>query len=121
MKVCFSVPPSSKALTAALTGVSNLNYVLLGRRDYPPLLESGIRYVREQRGIGEPEAWQNVEELYESGEGDCEDLVNTMVAQLRRRGIAARSIAVPSGGKKFHSLVRLPDGTTFDPSRVLGM
>lgn len=56
--------------------------------------------------------------------GDCDDLVPWRIAELRLRGINARPMARYQGHgphATYHVLVRLPDGTTEDPSHILGM
>lgn len=128
MNACFSVPASAKALTAALEGLTALNYVLLARlgRDLPPLYESGVRYRPERGGLltGGPtrERWQNILELYEKKHGDCEDLACALAAEYRYHdGIPAQAVVYRSGRRRFHAVVRLPDGEIEDPSKALGM
>jgi len=84
----------------------------------PPLYESGVRYKRESIGS---ENWQTVRQLYRAGIGDCEDLAAARAAELRMEGIPARAIAIRTGPRKYHAVVRWPDGAIEDPSRLLGM
>jgi hypothetical protein len=122
VRVAIDIPPSPATLTAALEGLTSLNYVLMGRGGYPPLYEAGIRYEPERPRLGEPEDWQNCHQLLLTKRGDCEDLGCYLAAQYRRHGVlGARAIAVQSGRRKYHTLVELPDGRREDPSRRLGL
>jgi len=118
MLLSMNVPATSATLTAAMQGLTALNYIILGRRKLPPIYQSGVRYVREPPGR---EHWLRADEVYEDGEGDCEDLATWRAAELRRKGIPAMAIAKRSGRRKFHAIVVFPDGTIEDPSRRLGM
>lgn len=57
------------------------------------------------------------------GWGDCDDLAPMRAAELRVSGQdpGAAAIAVPSGPRKWHAIVRRSDGSTEDPSVQAGM
>lgn len=106
-----------------------LNDVDLWQRhpEWPGLMESGVRYKREPRGV---EEWQDVAETLRRGHGDCEDLACMYAAEITvRHGVEAhpdftlRNIAQRNGDitKMFHIFVRLPGGGRIDPSLMLGM
>lgn len=88
----------------------------------PELFRAGIPYVAEPRG---QERWQDVPSTMKRGQADCEDVACWRVAELRLRGIPAEPHIVwrtmPDGMVLYHVLVKMPDGTTEDPSRILGM
>ncbi len=93
----------------------------------PSLMRSGVRYMREPRGV---EEWQDIPETLRRGTGDCEDLACFLAAELTvRHGIRARpdftlrEITNPDGviTKMFHIFTRLPNGKRIDPSKLLGM
>lgn len=85
-------------------------------RAYRPLLEAGIRYVREARVGGKVrEDWQDLAHLYARKRGDCEDLACALASEIGGRAVPIRS----SVG--WHIIVRAPDGTYIDPSAMLGM
>lgn len=87
----------------------------------PSIYDAGIRYVREPYGV---EEWQGIAALMISKIGDCEDLACARVAEYRCRGIAARAVFTwrrIGALSMYHIIVALPDGTTEDPSRRLGM
>ena len=104
----------------------------------PPLYESGVRYREEAPG---QEDWPDIPTILANGWGDCEDLVGYRAAELRDAGIDAdpvlkwqfipRELMIAKGYPKkhvpkrgvwlVHCLVRYPDGTIEDPSKLLGM
>ena len=118
LRVGFSLPASRAMISAALEGLTAANYVLLRSKHLPPLYRSGVRYRREQPG---KEDWLTADQVLAKGYGDCEDLAAWRAAELRLNGIPARAVIRRTGAKKFHALVRWPDGSTEDPSRMLGM
>lgn len=119
MKASFDVPASRATLTAALTGLTAVNVVLLQRKpNAPKLYASGVRYRAEPKGR---EKWLTIPKVLSRGHGDCEDLAAWRAAELQRAGIAARVVVIRSGPKTFHAVVRWPGGRIEDPSRKLGM
>lgn len=89
----------------------------------PLLYASGVVYREDPIGN---ERWKNVGDVIVAGAGDCKDLAAWRCAEIRQTGIDAKIQIdeypdVRPGGPDFHVLVRLPDGTTEDPSRRLGM
>lgn len=115
----MNIPASKPFLTAALEGLTALDAVYLERHDAPLLYESGVRYQREPAGN---EQWLTVPQVEAVGWGDCEDLAAWRAAELRvHLGEPARAIAIRTGAKKFHAVVRRADGSIEDPSRELGM
>lgn len=89
----------------------------LKRHRYPSIYKSGVRYRRE--GVGR-EQWQTIEDMLESGFGDCEDFAAWRCAELRMLGIRAQPW-FSKRGKTWHVYVKYPDGKTEDPSEKLGM
>ena len=119
MNASFDVPASRATLTAALTGLTAVNVVLLRRNpNAPKLYASGVRYRQEPQGR---ENWLTIPKVLSRGFGDCEDLAAWRAAELQRAGIRARVVVIRSGPKTFHAVVRLPGGKIEDPSRKLGM
>lgn len=94
-------------------------------RDFPntpPLYQAGVKYVFNR------DRWQDIPTVIAYGEGDCKDFTAWRVAELRQHGIRAavhvteRKIFGPDGRTHmYHVLVRFPDGSIEDPSRMLGM
>lgn len=123
MKVALNIPASTAMLSAALEGLTSMSYVVLnGRRNFPPLYTSGVVYKPESVISGKRlEEWLTPDVVLARGRGDCEDLAAWRAAELRKRGIPARAVAIRSGKRKFHAVVKWPDGSIEDPSRVLGM
>lgn len=119
MRVQFRVPASRATLTAALEGLTAVNYCLLAKSaKVPSLYGSGVRYRREPKGT---EHWQTAPEVLSRGYGDCEDLAAWRAAELRVAGIPAQAYVLRTGPKLFHAVVRYPDGRIEDPSKKLGM
>jgi hypothetical protein len=104
----------------------------------PALYDSGVVYEREPPGR---EDWQDIFTTLRRRGGDCEDLATWRAAELLVRGIPVRAfgrprpMVIPSAcpvgaiacedgpqmGTLWHILVRLPNGRTEDPSKILGM
>jgi len=97
----------------------------------PRLYSSGVVYKVEPLVYGpngellRRERWQTISDCLEIGEADCEDLACWLAAEKNvLDGIDARPVftkQVTSSGLVYHIVVRYFDGTTEDPSRVLGM
>lgn len=103
---------------------------------YPPLYYSGVVYQEEKPG---EEDWPDIPKILAKGFGDCEDLVAYRVGEQRAWGVACEPVLkwrwysqdemmalgqtwAPAGGVwMVHCLVRYPDGTVEDPSKLLGM
>lgn len=122
MQVRLNVKASRAMLTAALEGLTAMAFVTLATQKLPPLYRSGVRYEQEPLRDGKrQERWLTPDQVYAQRWGDCEDLAAWRAAELRQRGIPARAVAIRTGAKKFHAVVRWPDGSIEDPSRLLGM
>lgn len=102
---------------------------------WPPLYASGVVYREEEDGY---EDWLDVPAVFRQGFADCEDLCAWRVAELRVAGVECEPVLrwrwfsreqmravgrrAPGGGVwMVHCLVRFPDGSIEDPSKVLGM
>lgn len=74
---------------------------------------------------GGREHFRDIPRIMDNGGGDCDNLSSWRVAELRHAGINAAPYitcrARPDGGMTYHALVRWPDGTSEDPSLLLGM
>lgn len=104
--------------------------------DYVPLFRSGVKYVAEAPGR---EEWKDVPKLYSDRHGDCEDLACAYAGELQAgKGLILRGgryvwqrhpiSALPairwkrfSQGLLIHVVTLFPDGSTIDPSVLLGM
>jgi hypothetical protein len=84
--------------------------------------ETALMMIRMLRGI---EVFLDIPAIYRRGKGDCNELALVRVAELWRAGIAASpwltKAANEKGGTSYHCLVRWPDGSSEDPSLILGM
>jgi len=118
MLVKLRIRAVPELLAAALKGLVAVNRVLMRAGDYPPLYESGIRYVKEPRGR---ENWQTAEDLLRAKEGDCEDLASYRAAELQLRGEMATAHVIKSAPRRYHAVVLRGDGSIEDPSLHLGM
>lgn len=78
--------------------------------------------VRILRGV---EIFLDVPALYARGKGDCNELAPVRVAELWQAGVNAAPHLVKErnmmGGWTYHAVVKWPDGSQEDPSRILGM
>lgn len=115
----MNIPASKSMLNGVLEGLVAANAAYLDRYEAPLLYESGVRYRRERAG---KEEWLIVPQILAAGWDDCEGLAGWRAAELRTLdGEPARAIAIRTGPKKFHAVVRRADGSIEDPSRILGM
>ncbi len=108
-------------LDAALSGLQRLAEAELSMAGgFPPLYETGVRYVREPRG---QERWLPPSEVLRRGQGDCEDLAAYRAAELRLTGEDphAEARVVRTGPRTWHAVVLREDGDWEDPSAGLGM
>lgn len=123
-------PLSEKALKYLLANLLLIDEAELRANPNIPLLyQSGVRY---QEQVGR-EDWQDVRTTLALRAGDCKCLACWRVAEIRvRQGIDARpmftfrrahdpGVAPEMRRYLYHIIVLLPDGTTEDPSRMLGM
>lgn len=119
MRPTFATPSRPEILEALLDGWTTANVRLIQLYGLPPLYESGVRYRREPRGR---ERWQLAPTTASLGYGDCEDLATWRAAELRLdHGIPAYAAVYRAGPRLLHVVVRFPDGSIEDPSRILGM
>ena len=74
---------------------------------------------------GSGEHFRDVPAILENGGGDCDNLACFRAAELRVHGIAAMPYITwrkrADGGMTYHAIVQWPDGTSEDPSLILGM
>lgn len=115
---------SDVSLRALLECLVNLDEMHLRTHPRTPgLYESGVVYREEPPGA---EDWQDIPTTLAMECGDCEDLACWRAAELRvRRGVRAVADFTretqADGTVLYHIVVRLPDGSIEDPSRLLGM
>ena len=98
----------------------------------PPLYRSGVRYSLEPGHGSGVEDFALPPDVLRRGVGDCDDLVIWRLAELWQRyhptvlpgliaaGTVPHCIAEWQFGE-LHVLIRMPDGSTEDPSALLGM
>lgn len=105
----------------------NVSYLRTVGRATPLLYESGVVFQREADGA--LNKWHDIRRCLELGHSHCVGLSCWRIAELRvRQGLDARPSILEfeemrSGvlTHEFHVIVRLPDDTHEDPSRLLGM
>jgi hypothetical protein len=118
----FNVPfnaPDLTVMAGALTVLDRLVLQSLKKhgRSIPPLYKCGIRY---HHPIG-PERWWTIPEVVRHGYADCKSLAAWRAAELREQGVFATPVAVKKREDLVHVVVKMPDGSVEDPSRILGM
>jgi hypothetical protein len=71
------------------------------------------------------EVFRDIPRILEKGRVDCDNLACYRLAELWRASIKARAYMTSrpngDGGTTYHALVLLPDGSSEDPSLILGM
>jgi hypothetical protein len=74
---------------------------------------------------GGGEHFREIPRIIENGGGDCDNVASWRVAELREKGVDAKPFITwrqrPDGGYTYHVTVLLPDGSSEDPSLLLGM
>jgi hypothetical protein len=75
--------------------------------------------------VGGGEIFREIPRIIENGGGDCDNVASWRAAELRQLGIDAQPYITwrtrPDGGMTYHVIVRWPDGSSEDPSLLLGM
>lgn len=120
LHVAIDVRRDPELLTAAAESLAAMNFVMLARShgNVPRLYESGVVYRREHG----TEEWRTIDEVYEDGYGDCEDLAGIRAAELRYyEGEPARVLVVETPRGSYHAVVLRADNSIEDPSRILLM
>ena len=102
----------------------------------PEKLERVVTYLKEAMGVDEEtieivlsvlggcEVFRDVEAILKKKRVDCDNLAAYRSAELRLGGVEAVPYIVwreTPKGTTYHALVRWPDGTSEDPSLILGM
>lgn len=107
--------PSAAQVRALMEGLTMINQIAMREsgRVWPSLKAAGVRYQRTHE-------WRSARLLLAHRRGDCKDLVAYEAARLREAGHPVK-IRLTRIGRTWHTLIRLPDGRLFDPSRELGM
>lgn len=132
LHVRVNVPPVPEAIEALCEGLVRLNCWYMEQADVagqatPSLYGTwvhhghGVKYRREPPGREWWETAADVLGVITSMSGDCEDLANYRVAELRTflDDPGARTRIVPTHRGTFHAVVQRGDGTFEDPSRIL--
>lgn len=111
---------SFEMLKAMLEGLCKANLAYLRRVPTVPIYQSGVVYQAENN----TEDWLTVPYILHYKAGDCEDLAGWRSAELQAQGIPAKPDILArkiNGIWRAHAIVRLPNGTIEDPSKILGM
>lgn len=74
---------------------------------------------------GAGEHFRDIPRIIENGGGDCDNVACWRAAELRELGVNACPYITwrkrPDGGMTYHVITRWPDGSSEDPSLLLGM
>ena len=121
MIATLRIPPSPKAIEAALEGLVRLNMVLI-EEGVIPLFPHDAPVIYRLEPEGE-EDWKHGSNAIRDGWADCEDIAAWCVAGLRISGedIEARCAIMRTGPTNMHCVVLMSDGKVWDPSLDLGM
>ena len=126
MAVLSIVMPFSgeRELILALAVTTLINTREIGWYNLPPLYKSGVRYQRDvcraRHVPGACERFLSAKQCFDERFGDCDDLGPWRAAEWIRKGVKARALPIRSE-VGWHIIVKLPNGTIEDPSKVLGM
>ena len=127
MQLKIAVPDrliSPPILQAALETSTRANQAVIEEGKVPRIqaaIRGGVRWRPEPPGTGEELALAPV--VVGRGWGDCDDLAPWRAAELRATGEdpGARAVAIRSGPRRWHAVVRRSSGEIEDPSRWAGM
>ena len=93
------------------------------KKGAPDAVMSAFDSITDMCGGGEH--FREIPRIIENGGGDCDNLASWRAAELRELGINAKPYITwrkrPDGGTTYHVIVRWPDGSSEDPSLLLGM
>lgn len=114
---------SKPVLDGALEAVTRLNEQLIKSGETPTsrqLIAAGATWQPEKPG---DEHFDHGGLIAKRGHGDCDDWAPLHAATLRVTGEdpGATAIVRKSGGKRWHAIVRMSDGSIQDPSLAAGM
>jgi hypothetical protein len=128
---------SQKRVLVLLEALTLCNQFYLQEHPETPLIyQSGIRYkmpAQFESGAAEGgvpgykgEVFRDIPRIIENGGGDCDNVASWRAAELRHRlGVAAKPYITwrkrDDGGTTYHVIVIWPDGSSEDPSLLLGM
>lgn len=102
----------------ALDELYRINLELKRKGEHAPSLGEMLR--ESYRYVNDPgELWLNIRQLKSLKKGDCEDYTAAIAAADEKRG--ARPFCFQASNNVVHCVVKYPDGTTLDPSALLGM
>ena len=110
------------AIKPVLEALVRVDQLYLLTHQVPPIYESGVRYHDEPKD--QIEEFAAIPLILQRGWGDCDDLAPWRVAELQNAGVKAK-LRIQwkryESGKLYHIVVRMPDRSIEDPSRLLGM
>lgn len=95
----------------------------LTKKGAPDDVLAAFKLMADQLGSGEH--FREIPRIIENGGGDCDNLASWRCAELRELGIDAKPYITwrrrEDGGTTYHVIVLWPDGSSEDPSLLLGM
>jgi len=125
VRIRVTVPgePNAETLGIALEAATRLAQHDIRAGRIPPIeeaIQQGVVWKPEPPG---DESFDNPTTVLERGDGDCDDLAPWLCAEMRETGFdgGASAIAIPSGHRQWHAIVRGSDGEVYDPSVWAGM
>lgn len=125
MRIRLTVPgePNAETLGIALEAATRLAQHDMSMGDIPPIedaIRQGIEWQPEPEG---DESFDKPSTVLHRGWGDCDDLAPWLAAEMRETGFdgGASAIAIPSGHRTWHAIVKTSDGQLYDPSLWAGM
>jgi hypothetical protein len=95
----------------------------LAKKNAPADVQGALKTLSDLTGGGEH--FREIPRIIEHGGGDCDNVASWRAAELRELGVNAKPYITwrqrPDGGMTYHVICRLPDGSSEDPSLLLGM
>ena len=86
-------------------------------------VQAAFKMIADQMGAGEH--FRDIPQILANGGGDCDNVASWRAAELRELGIDAKPYITwrrrEDGGTTYHVIVLWPDGSSEDPSLLLGM
>lgn len=118
--IVYKVPQQFEA--ADVPEISTIRQYLKAN-NAPDNVMAALAALHARTGGGE--VFRDIYRIIENGGGDCDNVASWRSAELRELGIPARPYITwrkrADGGMTYHVIVRWPDGTSEDPSLLLGM
>lgn len=124
MRIRLTIPgaPDAESLGVALEAATRIaqHDFRAGLPSIQDAIDAGVEWRPEPPG---DESFDPPSTVLDRGWGDCDDLAPWLAGEMRETGYdpGAQAIAMRSGPRTWHAIVKGSDGQIYDPSKWAGM